>query len=509
MGLSLIPTFYEIKFLAVVVERKKSSPIIFQSQEQTLTEAGLFIHPITYDDFGIPHSDEDESPRDDLDVNNNFDAVAVADEIRFATQEDPTPTVKFVEEKPAEEDEDFDADMQRKIEEMIESVMTSAQEEVEWLRSSNNEIESTPVESSVRVEISQPEETPEPIEPTDEPPLPPPRRKSMVIDDSTTKKGTKEDLTKKEVNEDFPQFDETQIVTVTTRTQRHVERLPQVVTEPAAVNEVEVCEEPCVQRFVKRPAIHDEGHVLEDHLISDLPGHLHLANLEVDNLSCTSLNAGRILASEIDSNTIVTNDLEVKSSHNIPAPRSIEFPPGFIEEIVERVRSAERALHPTESHQTDEQPPARPPLPAQLDYSEFTSNIPPSFYQLRDPSEDEAAHPQMPHRRRKQPNKRKDSTSEEDHQRDQRTRNRAGDQSVLGLGGQFARACGNALRESGGNLMAVLRASCKDENKRDLHIALVILIIIVAGLVLMGMGDKSVVHHHHWDFFNPPDNHGR
>lgn len=482
-----------------------------------LTEAGLFIHPITYDDYGIPQSDEDEPPRDNLDVNNNFDAVAIAEEIRSVARDDPAPAVNFSIEKPAEDD-DFDIEMQRKIEEMIDSVMSSAQEEVEWLRASNNDIESTPVESSVRVEISQAEETPEPMEPADEPPLPPPRRKSTVI----------EDTTKKEAKEDVQEFDETQIITVTTRSQHRVPRAQEAVPETAVINEVEVCEVPCVQKFVKRPVVHDEGHVIEDHIRlahaenqsqanvaedhrpseSPLPSHLHLTSLEIDNLSVTSLNAGRILASEIDSNTIVTNDLEVKSSHNIPGPRSIEFPPGFIEEIVERVRYAERAEHPIESSQTVEQAPARPPLPAQFDYSEFTSNIPPSFYQLRDPSEEEGAHPQMPHRRRKQPSKRKDSTSEEEHQRDQRSRNRVGDQSVLGLGGQFARACGNALRESGGNLMAVLRASCKDENKRDLHIALVILIIIVAGLVLMGMGDKSV-HHHHWDFFNPPDNHGR
>lgn len=473
-----------------------------------MTEAGLFIHPITYDDYGIPHSDEEqnnEPSAENLDVNNNFDAIAVAEEIRAVVREASPPIVtSFYQETPSVDD-DFDADMQRKIEEMIESVMSSAQEEVDWLRASNDNIESVqPVESSVRVEISQPEETPEPIEPSDEPPLPPPRRKSTVVEDST----------KNEMKEEaFPAFDETQIVTVTTRTLKHVERTPDVVTETDVSNEIEVCEEPCVQKFVKRPVIHEENQVLEDHrqpLSNQLSSHLHLSSLEIDNLSVTSLNAGRISASEIDSNTIVTNDLEVKSSHNIPAPRSIEFPPGFIEEIVERVRNAERAEHIYEPRQTDEQPPARPPLPAQFNFPEYTSNIPPSFYQLRDPSENDQAHPQMPHRRRKQQTKRKESTSEEDYQqREQRSRNRGGDQSVLGLGGQFARACGNALKESGCNLMAVLRASCKDENKRDLHIALIILIIIVAGLVLMGMGGDKSVHHHHWDFFNPPDNHGR
>lgn len=544
---------------------KKSSPIMFNNEEQTVTQAGLFIHPITYDDFGRQPSDEephlDEPLDENIDLNNNFeteqveielnptietqtslDEVDVVDDVPFADEEVPE-TFTQEDEKifEAEAADEFDAEMQRKIEEMIESVMNSAKEEADWLRESRDDVAEPEVEyvdepeveyidepevkvqhvytsetKAINKTMQEPridEEVIEKVEVTQSefPPTPPPRRRSAT-----------EEFAKSQASvESLPVIDESQMDT------------SEIVHSPQ-----DIADEPDLPR--------DE---IDDHSIaSQLPSRLHLSSLEIDSLSVCSLQAGRIIASEIDSNTIVTNEFECKSSHNLGNPLSMEFPPGFIEEIVERVRSAERAEHQAEQlHQQIEQlhqqvapqtetvpppstiqtsvessppqpavdsehAPVRPPLPVQFGFQEFTSAVPPSFYQLRDFSEEEAVHPQMPQqRRRRHQNKRRDSTSEEDYQRDQRSKNRsapANDQSVLSLGGQFARACGSALRDSGGQLMEILRASSKDENKRDLHLALIILIVIVAGLILMSMGDKSV-HHHHWDFFNPPDSHGR
>lgn len=384
--------------------------------------------------------------------------------------------------------EGFDAEMQKKIEEMIESVINSAREEVDWLRTPNESLETDTgedvIETPITVEVSQPEEAP----------LPPPRRKPSSEDSAKIQPKL----------DNLPAIDES--------VQLSLEELNQ-----------QVVEESHAQTIIPATEVKPEE------MSSILPSRLHLSSLEIDSLSVSSLQAGRIVASEIDSNTIVTNELECKSSHNLTNPMSLEFPPGFIEEIVERVRSADRAEHlaanenesvQRQAHKEDtkspaddeDKPPARPPLPVQFDHPQFTSSVPPSFYQLRNPSEEESTLPQTPHRRRRHQNKRKDSTSEEDYQREHRSKSRGGasggDQSILSLGGQFARACGNALCDSGGQLMEILRASSKDENKRDLHVAIIILIIIVAGLILMGMGEKPV-HHHHWDFFNPPDNHGR
>lgn len=480
------------------MERKKSSPIIFNNQEQTLTEAGLFIHPITYDDYGRQPSDEeqhlDENIVDNTDVNNNLEAERVEQQLNASIEvqtssqdlnvEDNQAVVEETFEKE-EVHEEFEAEMQRKIEEMIESVINSAREEIDWRKSNENVDEN--VEENAEEQIDSPViESPAAV---DEAPLPPPRRKS-TIDDSA-------------------------------KVQPKIENLPAIHERaPTVKEEVEVKRE-----VVKEPENQRDAFSATDEIISQLPNRLHLSNLEIDSLSVSSLLAGRIVASEIDSNTIVTNELECKASHNLANTKSLEFPPGFIEEIVERVRSAERATvqseqaqQPKEGNESqkpktddEEAAPARPPLPVRFDYPEFTSAVPPSFYQLRDLSEEEGVHPQTPHRRRRHQNKRKDSTSEEDYQRDHRSKSRSGapsDQSIASLGGQFVRACGNALRDSGGQLMEILRASSKDENKRDLHIAIIILIIIVAGLILMGIGEKPV-HHHHWDFFNPPDSHGR
>lgn len=165
-------------------------------------------------------------------------------------------------------------------------------------------------------------------------------------------------------------------------------------------------------------------------------------------------------------------------------------------------------------------PPARPPPPrispqppvaAQFPYQEYMPySLPPQpFYPVRNYSDDEAAIPQAPHRRRRHHRSRRESTSEEEFQRDQRKQRhgtRSPEPSIPALGGQLIRACGNSIRETGDELMTILRASSKDENKRDLHIALIILIVIVAGLMALGMSAERDVHHHHWDYFNPPGN---
>ena len=555
-----------------------------------MTEAGLFIHPITYDDYGIPHSEEDQHFEEDrqsldllrvepavetTDVNNNLEAerdIAPSIETQTSNPElnasieelDDDEIIRRALEEDVGSDE-FDADLQRRIEEMIDSVISAAKEDVDWQSESRDNIEISsediqissdniqasslnmeassenieaslenieassenieassenieasdekldcsedfkgslesveapmiktlnylPVKSSVKIEFTEAENvpvtetvcTPEEFN-LPEAPMPPPRRKSTSQVEGTTKQETST------VVETFPSIVESQVEQQETPRTSEIERQ-------------DTCE--------------------EETFSSQLPSRLHLSSLEIDNLSVCSLQAGRITASEIDSNTIVTNEFDCRINSRLPNTRSIEFPPGFIDEIVERVRCASRAEIEHQTQQTEtltesrpkdepDQPPVRPPLPSQF-HSEYSSVPPPSFYQLRDFSEDEALQ-KSPQRRRKHQAKRRNSTSEEDCQREHRRSGRGGlssDQSVLGLGGQFARACGNALKEGGSQMMEILRASSKDENKRDLHIALIILIVICAGLILMGMGDKSV-HHHHWDFFNPPDNHGR
>jgi hypothetical protein len=495
---------------AVVVEMKKSSPIIFDREEQIVTEAGLFIHPITYDDFGIPPIENEEEsqsqiqqhqeqqiepvvidePRtaENLDVNNNLEAEQRRLDEQEAPAISPEPDVEEIirqakatyAQEDDDEEEELDSEMQRKIEEMIESVMNSAREETEWrreMKESNAEPVDETHEQKYVDEVEQPREVVEEICVKkekiiiDSPPLPPPRRKSNLEESILARDSSMDAVEPIQEDEQMP--------------------MDMYATQDSAPNTEELQLEKSEPLSEERPS-------------SPFPSRLHISSLEIDNLSVNALQAGRISASEIDSHTIVTNEFECRSSSTLPQAPAIELPPGLIEQIVERVRNAERAEMQAEQHRVPEEAPSRPPLPSE--YSP-TSPIPPSFYQLRDPSEED---PAPRHRRRRHHPKRRESTSEEEYQqKDQRQRPRSGgEQSITALGSQFARACGNALIDSGSQLMEILRASSKDENKRDLHVAIMILVIIVAGLFLMNVGEKSV-HHHHWDFFNPPENPGR
>ncbi|XP_035790835.1 uncharacterized protein LOC118466073 isoform X2 [Anopheles albimanus] len=178
-------------------------------------------------------------------------------------------------------------------------------------------------------------------------------------------------------------------------------------------------------------------------------------------------------------------------------------------------------------------PPVRPPLPTLPPYAfhpdYLAYGIPPqaaaaaaSQYLLRAssvPSDEDAMTPLAPQRRRRHLRSKRESTSEDDQQQQQqreqqqqqrrhRHSTRSPEPSIPSLGGQLVRACGTSLRQTGDDLMAMLRASSKDENKRDLHIAIIILIVIVAGLMALGMSGEKAVHHHHWDYFSPPGHGG-
>lgn len=265
-------------------------------------------------------------------------------------------------------------------------------------------------------------------------------------------------------------------------------------------------------------------------------GRLHITDLEVENLSVNALQAGRILVSDLQAISLNSQELECKSGNLVV--RGIELPAGFIEELVDRVRSSERQqpeerqptvvteANVTSSEQTAPQqpPPERPPPPPQSlypsDYAPY-SIPPPSFYQLRNYAEDvEPASPQTPTatRRRRHHRRRDDSTSEEDYQREHRRSARhsthSPEPSISHLTGQLVRACSSAVGRTGNSLLNMIRAArAKDENgnRADANLGLIILIVIVAVLMMLGMSNGSgrAVHHHHWDYFNPPENEGR
>lgn len=289
-------------------------------------------------------------------------------------------------------------------------------------------------------------------------------------------------------------------------------------------------------------------------------GRLHIDELDVNRLNVRALQAGQILVSELQGASITTENLECRSG-NITV-RGIELPIEFIRNLVDSstARAAEivNALHTTPSGTTDEltssiqvatetkpataqsedaplttasidqtdptdpEPPARPPPPQGFfpsDYAPY-STPPPAFFQLRNPdSGDEILRLQSAtaaHRRPRRHHRRQDSTSEEEYQRERRIRREHGAQSpepsILNLSGQLVRACGsaigNTLQTAGDSIVNLLISDPSDEKRKNVNLVLIILVIILAVLLMVGLGDSRPVHHHHWDFLNPPKNSG-
>jgi hypothetical protein len=256
---------------------------------------------------------------------------------------------------------------------------------------------------------------------------------------------------------------------------------------------------------------------------------LHLSSLEIDKLNVTALQAGKIVASELETESINTQTIHSESGNL----RTVDdLPAGLIDEIVGRVieqhHQEQQKLQKDTQVEADAKPnetgvekadptPPRPPQPYfHPDYLPY-SMPPQSFYQLRNYSDEEPgthqARTSPPSHRRKRHQRKRDSTSEDEYQKDHEKSKRSSRQNThspepptaLELGGQLVQRTVINLGDFGQQLMAALRASSKDENRRDLHVAIIILIVIFAGLIMLGFTTNKAVHHHHWDYFNPPE----
>lgn len=236
---------------------------------------------------------------------------------------------------------------------------------------------------------------------------------------------------------------------------------------------------------------------------------VQISELDVDRLNVNSLQAGRITVSDLQGVNIDTQELSCNSGNLVV--KSIELPPGFIEEIVDRIREREaedkKEENSSQKIPVQEDAPARPPPPQSNFYPhEFFSMPPASFYQLRNYSEEEP----NTQKKRKNNRRRSVSTSEDDQQqrepRSRRHGTRSPEPTVMELGGQLARACGSAVSRTGRSFLSLLGQNPNKDEKKDFHVALIIIIVIIAALLMFGMSGDRNVHHHHWDFFNPPGN---
>lgn len=83
---------------------------------------------------------------------------------------------------------------------------------------------------------------------------------------------------------------------------------------------------------------------------------------------------------------------------------------------------------------------------------------------------------------------------------------RAHEPTIVEAGTQFLRVCHTSISRTLRNIFnAFMSYISGTEDKRDVQMALVIFLVLVAGLIMFGLSDSRAIHHHHWEFFNPPD----
>ncbi|XP_050294731.1 titin isoform X2 [Anthonomus grandis grandis] len=158
----------------------------------------------------------------------------------------------------------------------------------------------------------------------------------------------------------------------------------------------------------------------------------------------------------------------------------------------------------------DEQPPPRPPQPREGLY--LPSQPPASFYALRAKQYVDENIPTAPRRKRhrSRPLSRSRSTSDDSStvpQRPSRLQRRSSEPSIADLSGRLVQACCFRVNNTLKRLIYHLTENllCNADGNQDLHVVMVILLVLIAGLILLGYGeDRTVVHLHHWEYFNPP-----
>lgn len=160
-----------------------------------------------------------------------------------------------------------------------------------------------------------------------------------------------------------------------------------------------------------------------------------------------------------------------------------------------------------------ETPPPRPPQPFDVQSEDFIylpSQPPPSFYSLHSPMYAEFIDDDIPHppRRRRHQKLNKTSSSEEVLPTVRRSRHRTPESSIPQLTCQLTKACASEAERQLKRLITYITNYVLDnaDGKQDLHVMVVMLLVLIAGLILMGFGDGKTVHLHHWEYFNPPKN---
>lgn len=83
---------------------------------------------------------------------------------------------------------------------------------------------------------------------------------------------------------------------------------------------------------------------------------------------------------------------------------------------------------------------------------------------------------------------------------------RTNEPTITEAGAQFLRVCHSSISRTIRNMFNSFMSYISGaEDKKDIQMAMVIFLVLIAGLIMFGLSDSRAIHHHHWEFFNPPD----
>ncbi|XP_073975784.1 uncharacterized protein isoform X3 [Rhodnius prolixus] len=265
-------------------------------------------------------------------------------------------------------------------------------------------------------------------------------------------------------------------------------------------------------------------------VIPVLPEKLHISELDVDKLNVTELQASKVTTQEIDATSLNLSQLSSKSSNLVV--NGIELPPDFIQNLAAQIQERMPELHsPQPQLKRMVTPPpsifvqhaaevVETPLPQT---TQTTDKIPKpknvrsrgrkSPTRVQDDSEDELA-TTMPERERRE---RESSVKRElDRHSPERVPSTSTAEQLpvsetpvitptaMQLIAQLLVIWHRGILDGASSFMEGVNALFPEgEKRRDAQTAACILLVLIAGLILIGFGIDNSVHHHHWDYVPP------
>lgn len=142
-------------------------------------------------------------------------------------------------------------------------------------------------------------------------------------------------------------------------------------------------------------------------------------------------------------------------------------------------------------------------------YPELVQSVTTSYTIAAQPPETLSEEDIPVHHKRRRPLRRLSRSSSEEEPRTisrHARHTRSPEPSVLQLTSQLATASAVSIKRTISHLLHYISTHIlgTPEGKQDLQVALILILILIAGLILLGFGGSKTIHLHHWEYFNPP-----